>query len=65
MPPKTRERPGAETGATQSNSAGGLILAADSTSDASPETGVQLSRIETILDRIVGSLDRHAAISGA
>ena len=25
----------------------------------------QLSRIETILDRIVGSLDRHAAIGGA
>jgi hypothetical protein len=40
-------------------------LSTDSTSDASPDTAVQLSRIETILDRIVGSLDRHAAINGA
>ena len=31
-------------------------LSTDSTSDASPETASQLSRIETILDRIVGSL---------
>ena len=40
----------------ESNSAGGLILAADSTSDVSPDTAVQLSRIETILDRILRNL---------
>jgi hypothetical protein len=31
-------------------------LSTDSTSEASPETVVQPSRIEAILDRIVGSL---------
>jgi hypothetical protein len=45
----------------QSNSAGGLKLAPDSTSDASPETAVQLSRIETILNRILESLAPLAA----
>ena len=46
----------------ESNSAGGLKLVSDSTSDASPDTAVQLSRIETILDRIVRSL---APLAGA
>jgi hypothetical protein len=61
------ENPPSATNAerAESNSAGDLELIADSTSDASRDTAVQLSRIETILDRIVGSLDRHAAIGGA
>jgi hypothetical protein len=58
------ENPPSATNAerAESNSAGGLKLAADSTSDASPDTAVQLSRIETILDRIVRSL---APLAGA
>jgi hypothetical protein len=55
-------RPGVNTGAVQSVSAGGLKLDTDSTSEKSPDTTAQLSRIETILDSIVGSL---APLAGA
>ena len=56
MPPPQRESPGRESEASQSDSAGGLKLASHSTSDASPDTAVQLSRIEDLLDRILRSL---------
>jgi hypothetical protein len=49
-------RPAATNCETAERSAGGLKLADDSTSDASPETAAQLSRIETILDHIAGNL---------
>jgi len=62
MPPPQRESPGRESEASQSDSAADLKLASHSTSHASPDTAVQLSRIETILDRIVGSL---APLAGA
>ena len=54
----TQENPPSATNAerAESNSAGDLKLASHSTSDASPETAVQLSRIERILDRILRSL---------
>jgi hypothetical protein len=45
----------------QSNSADGLKLTDDSTSDASPDTAVQLSRIEDLLDRVIRSLNVLAA----
>jgi hypothetical protein len=62
----TRQNPPSATNAerVESNSAGDLKLASHSTSHASPETAVQLSRIETILDRIVGSLER-SLLAGA
>ena len=54
----TRQNPPSATNAerAESNSAGGLKLASHSTSDASPDTAVQLSRIEDLLDRILRSL---------
>jgi len=55
-------RPTATNCETAQNPAGGLQLVPDSTSDASPDTAVQLSRIETILDSIVRSL---APLAGA
>ena len=54
----TQENPPSATNAerAESQSAGGLKLASHSTSDASPDTAVQLSRIETILDSILRTL---------
>jgi hypothetical protein len=40
----------------ESSSAGGLKLASHSTSHASPDTAVQLSRIEELLDSCVRTL---------
>jgi hypothetical protein len=40
-------------------------LSTNDTSDTSPDTAVLLGRLETILNRILGSLGHHAPIGGA